>query len=95
MAAGGRRAGQHGRSDELDGQGARGQSQDEDCRAQQIGLLGGLDVEWRGGAAVDLGAKKARALLAYLALNPGRPEKMVGPRGAVAGCRRREGTQAL
>lgn len=41
--------------------------------ALTIRLLGGLEVRQETGAAVDFPTRKAKALLAYLALHPGRP----------------------
>jgi hypothetical protein len=57
----------------------------------RIRLLGGLDIEWRGGAAVDLSAKKARALLAYLALETGHPST----RGSLASLFRASQPEAI
>jgi DNA-binding SARP family transcriptional activator len=38
----------------------------------QLTLLGGFHVQVAGGSAVDVANRKTRALLAYLALPPGR-----------------------
>ncbi|MGD2063126.1 MAG: BTAD domain-containing putative transcriptional regulator, partial [Nitrospirota bacterium] len=42
--------------------------------ALELTLLGGFAVRSTSGEAVDLPVKKAKALLAYLALHPGRPQ---------------------
>lgn len=39
----------------------------------QIKLLGGFQARAAGGSAIDIASRKTRALLAYLALPPGRP----------------------
>ena len=38
----------------------------------ELSLLGGFHAEWSSGQNLDLASKKACALLAYLALQPGR-----------------------
>jgi DNA-binding SARP family transcriptional activator len=40
----------------------------------RLDLLGGLEIRTEAGVAIPLAARKAAALLAYLALHPGRPQ---------------------